>query len=155
MNTGHIEDSTLYYGTNTPRNHLRNSEGNGSGSYLEIITGIGWNSLIAFTPLSKTMWIVLGYTYGFHVIEGPDLGTIRICVSEMLKVKDSLYKIASGFMSLAHYNDMEQYGISHANRDFNLKLSNVCEIIFNNNMSENITKRCSQIARNLIFLKIP
>ena len=124
LDTAKEENGVLYYGI-SQRCNLVSREGDEPGTHLELVTGIGWNSKLAFTPLIKTSWIVIGMKLGFEVYEGRDLGSIRIDLKNLISKKDELYQIACGLLSFAHYKDLKPYGVIHCKRDFDQKLSEV------------------------------
>ena len=105
--------------------NLVEQQGDKPGEYLQILTGIGNKSTVVFTPLSKVIWIILGYTFNFSVNEGDDLSSIRVNVQEMKPHMNNMFKIAAGFLSLSHKNDSKKYSTEMFKRDFALEIDQV------------------------------
>ena len=115
----------IYYGDSEIKNHLVSRTGNKPGSFIELVSGIGWHSVQAFAPLTKTMWLLLGSKYGFEVLEGTDLGSIRIDLTSMVGKSRTIVELGCGFMSSAHRLDLIPYGPVESYRDFGVKLKEV------------------------------
>ena len=104
---------------------MYSAEGDEPGCYLEIVTGVGAKSRLAFTPLTKSLWICIGFRIKFHIYKGHDLGSIRLSVKDMLPHKESLFRLACGFLCMAHQRDEIPYDQFHCKRDFGVTITKV------------------------------
>ena len=127
LRTGVINNGVLNYGVDG-KLHLVSKDGIGSGQYVEIVTGIGWNSKYPFTPLSKIIWIYLGSKMDFEVVEG-SLGTLRVNAKDIKEREEEILSLGCGFLNNAHKLDQEPYGPDLCFRDFGIKLTEVILII--------------------------
>ena len=120
-----MEGDVLFYGQKPQHKYLYSDLGDEPGNCLEIVTGVGSKSRLAFTPLTKSLWICVGFHIGFHVYKGRDLGSIRICAKDMLSHKEQLFKLACGFLCMAHQGDKKPYDQSLCQRDFGVHMTQV------------------------------
>ena len=124
MTTGAELEGVYSYGQGLVKK-LVSIKGESPGTCISLITGVGNQSTTVFTPISKVLWICLGYTYDFQIYEGLDLGSIKINLSELTDKFESLSMIAVGFLSLAHKYEQEKYTVEYCKRDFGLEITKV------------------------------
>ena len=107
-------------------NFFCSKSGTGKGLYVEIVTGIGAKSSRPFSPLTKSLWLIIADFYGFEIASGYNYGTLRLNVSHVYDKGVQFRELGVALMLFATRRDRGNYSPEFANQDFGVLISEVC-----------------------------